>query len=146
MASWSELEDRALLAAAIACRYRWVSVATSLERDGYGARTAQACEHRLRLLLERERAYRREHLRRLIAQPIVRGKRTDALFRAAAPEAAKRADAASFPQMRRKESRSPDKRVVVAMQTLTKAQLLERAEHNEWKRALMAKAARCLHK
>jgi hypothetical protein len=32
------------------------------------------------------------------------------------------------------------------MQTLTKAQLLERAEHNEWKRALMAKAARCLHK
>jgi hypothetical protein len=143
MASWSKLEDEALLAAAIACRYRWVAVAASLERDGYGARTAQACQRRLKLLLERERAHRREHLRRLIEQPVVRSKRTDALFRAAE---AKRADVVSFPQMRRKESRSPDKRVVVAMQTLTKAQLLERAEHNEWKRALMAKAARCLHK
>ena len=99
MASWSELADRALLAAAIACRYQWPAVASRLEATRYGARTAQACERRLRLLLERERTLRKEHLRRLIAEPVTRAKRTDALFREAEALNAKRADGdVTFPQ------------------------------------------------
>ena len=154
MASWSEIADSALLAAAVACRYHWPNVAAALERAGHGARTAQACEHRLRLLLERERTLRKEHLRRLIAEPVTRAKRTDALFREAEALNAKRADGdvtfpqgdVTFPQMGRRRPTTKASRTNAilkkARRERTRRALIARAELQDWKRALLAKAAK----
>jgi hypothetical protein len=150
----SRVADKALLAAAVDCKYHWPNVAARLEREGHGGRTAQACEHRLRLLLERERTLRKEHLRRLIAEPVTRAKRTDALFREAEALNAKRADGdvtfpqgdVTFPQMGRRRPTTKASRTNAilkkARRERTRRALIARAELQDWKRALLAKAAK----
>ena len=81
IAAWSEAADRALLAAVVACDYRWRDVAVRLEREGHQGCTMQACERRFRLLVERERAHRAEHLARLTREPVVETAHSNLIFR-----------------------------------------------------------------
>ena len=113
------------------CDYRWRDVAIALERAGHPGRTAQACEHRFRLLVERERALRVEHLNRLVREPVVHSLRGDLLFRARHERHSERPSPRPLPL--REQAKVAEER------TMTAAQLAERAAHNDWKRAMMLK-------
>ena len=132
IAAWSEAADRALLAAVVACDYRWRDVAVRLEREGHQGCTMQACERRFRLLVERERAHRAEHLARLTREPVVETAHTNAIFR--------ERDGGLKPAAR-EHIDGPDGRGQVVAQVLSPEAMIERAQHNEWKRQLMRKAA-----
>ena len=130
IAAWSEAADRALLV--VACNYRWRDVAVRLEREGRQGCTMQACERRFRLLVERERAHRAEHLARLTREPVVETAHTNAIFR--------ERDGGLKPAAR-EHIDGPDGRGQVVAQVLSPEAMIERAQHNEWKRQLMRKAA-----
>jgi hypothetical protein len=88
--------------------------------------------NRFRLLVERERAHRAEHLARLTRETVVETAHSNLIFR--------ERDSGLKPAAR-EHLDGPDGRGQVVAQVLSPEAMIERAQHNEWKRQLMRKAA-----